>query len=111
MQVLVLTLCGLVGIAASASTVTEAPWREPGQIVGGDYLKHGTLRYTAEGREIVGRNRTCFNNRPLYCPQRDPGNLVARRGYRADGRELDESDRAITTLAATSPSLPRLRSQ
>ena len=90
MDVRDLTICGLLSVVAPVATGEEATWREPGQIVGGDYLKHGTLRYTAEGREIVGRNRTCFNNRPLYCPQRDPGNLVARRGYRADGRELDE---------------------
>ena len=48
----------------------EPPWREPGQTKDAEYLRTAALRYTAEGREIVGHNRTCFNNRPLYC---DPG--------------------------------------
>jgi len=38
-----------------------------------DYLKNGALRYAAEGREIVGCNRSCFNNRPLYCQPHDTG--------------------------------------
>jgi hypothetical protein len=54
----------IVSVPVSAD---EARWREPGQIVDADYLRHGVLRYAAEGREIVGRNKTCFNNRPLYC--------------------------------------------
>ncbi len=52
------------------TTLIEAPWREPGQTKDADYLQKAALRYAAEGREIVGRNRTCFNNRPLYC---EPG--------------------------------------
>jgi hypothetical protein len=73
MRNLALTLCGLLGMVAWAAAGEEATWREPGQVVDGDYLKRGTLRYTAEGREIVGRNRTCFNNRPLYCPPETDG--------------------------------------
>jgi len=42
---------------------------EPGQSCSAEWLKRGTLRYTAEGREIVGRNGTYFNNRPLHCEQ------------------------------------------
>jgi len=41
--------------------------------VSADYLKNGALRYAAEGREIVGRNRSCFNNRPLYCQPQETG--------------------------------------
>ncbi len=55
----------------------EPIWREPGQIVTADYLTNGVLRYSAEGREIVGRNRTCFNNRPLYCRPHDTGFVLA----------------------------------
>ena len=53
-----------------AAKLVEAPWREPGQTKDADYLQKAALRYSAEGRAIVGRNRTCFNNRPLYC---EPG--------------------------------------
>ena len=55
----------------------EAAWREPGQLPDAAYLRSGTLRYAAEGREIVGRNRTCFNNRPLYCPPNTEGVVLA----------------------------------
>ena len=41
-------------------------FREPGQIVDGTYRQDGTLRYTAEGRDIVGRGGEYYNNRPLY---------------------------------------------
>ncbi len=51
----------------------EQPWLEPGQVKDSEYLKHGALRYSAEDREIVGRNRTCFNNRPLYCQPDNSG--------------------------------------
>ena len=44
----------------------EIPWREPGQLKDPAYLKTAALRYSADNREIVGHNRTCFNNRPLY---------------------------------------------
>ena len=46
---------------------------------GGDaaYLRDGTLRYAAEGREIVGHNGTCFNNRPLYCQPNTEGVVLA----------------------------------
>ena len=54
-----------------AAMPNEPAWREPGQTKDPAYLRTAALRYSAEGREIVGRNRTCFNNRPLYC---DPGN-------------------------------------
>ena len=66
-QFLATTLCVVFAVVAKAAPIEEAPWREPGQIVTPDYLNNGTLRYAAEGREIVGRNRSCFNNRPLYC--------------------------------------------
>ncbi|MBZ5565743.1 MAG: DUF4450 domain-containing protein [Acidobacteriia bacterium] len=55
------------GLPVPAAEVNEAPWREPGQTKDAAYLRTAALRYTAEGREIVGHNRTCFNNRPLYC--------------------------------------------
>ena len=71
MRILALTLYGLFGMVASVAAAEEATWREPGQIVDADYLKHGKLRYTAEDREIVGHNRTCFNNRPLVLPAAD----------------------------------------
>lgn len=45
----------------------ETPWREPGQVKDPVYLKTAELRYAAADRAIVGHNRTCFNNRPLYC--------------------------------------------
>ena len=64
MRTLIIGCCALVNsLAASAEPI----WREPGQIVDAAYLENGSLRYSAEGREIVGRNGTCFNNRPLYC--------------------------------------------
>ena len=67
-KLFVTMLCGWLGVALAASVPgEEPPWREPGQAVSSHYLKQGSLRYTAEDREIVGRNRTCFNNRPLYC--------------------------------------------
>jgi hypothetical protein len=72
------TLCGLIGIAASvAGSADEGPWREPGQIVEDAYLVSGALRYAAQDRQIVGRNRTCFNNRPLYCESRTDGVALA----------------------------------
>jgi len=51
----------------------ELPWREPGQVKDEWYLHKGTLRYAAEDREIVGHNRSCFNNRPLYCRPESEG--------------------------------------
>jgi hypothetical protein len=53
-----------------AAKFVEAPWREPGQTEDPDYLQKTALRYSAEGRTIERRNRTRFNNRPLYC---EPG--------------------------------------
>ena len=50
-----------------AAELNEPPWREPGQTLDAAYLRTAALRYTAKGREIVGHNRTCFNNRPMYC--------------------------------------------
>ncbi|NQU41618.1 MAG: DUF4450 domain-containing protein [Lentisphaerae bacterium] len=52
-------------------------WREPGQIPDAAYLRSGTLRYDAEGREIVGRGGTGFNNRPLYCDLNSEGVVLA----------------------------------
>lgn len=49
-----------------AEPPAERPWREPGQIVSADYLAHGALRYSAAGGDIIGRNLSAFNNRPLY---------------------------------------------
>jgi hypothetical protein len=45
----------------------EPEWREPGQTKDPEYLRTAKLRYSADGYEVVGKNRTCFNNRPLYC--------------------------------------------
>jgi hypothetical protein len=84
------TLGGLLGVAvATSGPAEELPWREPGQVVSSAYLQQGTLRYTAEGREIVGRNRTCFNNRPLYCNPGTEG--VALAGDRPMVRLLANS--------------------
>jgi hypothetical protein len=66
-------LIGGLSAAAAAGPPDETPWREPGQVKDAAYLKTAALRYSAEGREIVGRNRTCFNNRPLYCQPHDTG--------------------------------------
>ncbi|MGD0896745.1 MAG: hypothetical protein ABR915_02845 [Thermoguttaceae bacterium] len=65
--VIAVVMAGRIAAATAAAPPDEKPWREPGQIVTADYLTSGALRYSAEGREIVGRNRTCFNNRPMYC--------------------------------------------
>ena len=86
---LVTMLCGWLGVAPATSVPGEEPWREPGQAVSSAYLKQGRLRYTAEGREIVGRNRTCFNNRPLYCNPGTEG--VALAGDRPMVRLLAKS--------------------
>lgn len=56
---------------------TEPAWREPGQTKDADYLRTAALRYSAEDREVVGRNRTCFNNRPLYCDPTADGVVLA----------------------------------
>ena len=61
----------------SALPLAEPPWREPGQTKDAAYLRSAALRYSAEGREIVGRNRTCFNNRPLYCEPATEGAVLA----------------------------------
>lgn len=66
----------------------EAPWREPGQVKDSEYLRTGKLRYSAEGREIVGYNRSCFNNRPLYCEP--PNDCVVLAGDRPFLRLLAE---------------------
>ena len=58
-------------------TPQEDPWREPGQTKDAGYLAKAALRYSAEGREIVGRNRSCFNNRPLYCEPETEGVVLA----------------------------------
>ena len=50
--------------------------REPGQHVDAAYRRDGTLRYEAEGREIVGRNGPYFNNRPLYCNLNNEGAVL-----------------------------------
>jgi len=68
--------------------VQEPIWREPGQAKDTAYLEAATLRYSAEGREVVGRNRSCFNNRPLYCPSRERGVVLA--GDRPFLRLLDD---------------------
>ena len=61
---------------ASPAKTQEAEGREPGQVVTPTYLRNGVLRYSAEGREIVGRNRPYFNNRPLYCEPRGGEGVV-----------------------------------
>ena len=68
-------IMGCCALANSLAVPAEPIWREPGQIVDPAYLRNGSLRYSAEGREIIGRNRTCFNNRPLYC-QSTSGEVV-----------------------------------
>jgi hypothetical protein len=55
----------------------EVPAREPGQIVTPAYLLGGALRYGAEGGDIVGRNGSHFNNRPLYGPANEGGAVLA----------------------------------
>jgi len=52
------------------------PLREPGQVVEAVYRREGRLRYAAENGEIVGRNGTYFNNRPLYCPANTDGAVL-----------------------------------
>jgi len=80
--VLMVLLPGGSALSAAAGAenpprLAEIPWREPGQVKDAAYLRDGALRYDAEGREIVGRNRTCFNNRPLYCPSPHDGVVLA----------------------------------
>lgn len=77
MRILALTLYGLFGMVALLAAAEEPRWREPGQIVDADYRRSGKLRYDAEDREIVGHNRTCFNNRPLYCQPQTDGVVLA----------------------------------
>ena len=76
MGALTMTCCGLMGLAAAAGP-GEPAWREPGQTKDPAYLRTAELRYTAQGREIVAHNRTCFNNRPLYCDPRSEGVVLA----------------------------------
>jgi hypothetical protein len=52
-------------------------WREPGQTKDAEFLASARLRYTAEGREIVGRDAGSLNNRPLYCQPQTPGVVLA----------------------------------
>ena len=65
------------GKSLAAAPLVEPEWREPGQTKDSDYLQKAALRYSAEGRAIVGRNRTCFNNRPLYCEPGTEGVVLA----------------------------------
>ncbi|MBI4028102.1 MAG: DUF4450 domain-containing protein [Verrucomicrobia bacterium] len=62
--------------ALNGLTSDVIAWREPGQRVDAAYLRDGALRYAAEDREIVGRNGTCFNNRPLHCEQNSEGAVL-----------------------------------
>jgi hypothetical protein len=64
---------GAYVVMSSIVSADERPWREPGQVKDAEYLRTATLRYSADDREIIGRNRTCFNNRPLYCQPHDTG--------------------------------------
>lgn len=61
----------------SGTLIESSLWREPGQIPDAAYLRTGTLRYAAEGREIVGQGGTRFNNRPLYCDLNSEGIVLA----------------------------------
>lgn len=61
----------------AAAPLFEPEWREPGQTKDAEYLRTAALRYSAEDREIVGHNRTCFNNRPLYCQPGTDGVVLA----------------------------------
>lgn len=72
-QTVVCWACGLVAVAAVATAVLrgappapEPAWREPGQVFTPEFLASGQLRYAADQGDIVGVNRTAFNNRPLY---------------------------------------------
>ena len=75
-------------LARRPAPAPEPVWREPGQAVTEAYRQTGALRYNAEGQEIVGRNRSCFNNRPLYCPA--SANGVVMTGDRPFVRLLAE---------------------
>jgi hypothetical protein len=80
-------VCGVVA-ASGDSTVAlhgappapEPAWREPGQVFTPEYLASGQLRYAAADGDIVGFNRTAFNNRPLYGISE--GRAVVRTGDR-----------------------------
>ena len=53
---------------ATPAVAGESPWRENrARRSSPRIFSMGPCGCSAEGREIVGRNRTCFNNRPLYC--------------------------------------------
>jgi len=56
-----------------SSPPPEPAWREPGQVKDPLYRRSGRLRYEAEADDIVGRNGSLFNNRPLYGPAPDRG--------------------------------------
>ncbi len=71
-----------------AHSTGERPWREPGQLKDRAYLKTAAQRYSAIDREIVGHNKTCFNNRPLYCEP--PNDCVILAGDRPFLRLLAE---------------------
>ncbi|MGC2404692.1 MAG: hypothetical protein WA510_33180, partial [Acidobacteriaceae bacterium] len=73
---------------AQASLYGERPWHEPGQLKDRAYLKTAAQRYSAIDREVVGHNRTCFNNRPLYCEP--PNDCVTLAGDRPFLRLLAE---------------------
>lgn len=66
-------VCGVVAASGDptvalhgAPPAPEPAWREPGQVFTPEYLASGQLRYAAADGDIVGFNRTAFNNRPLY---------------------------------------------
>lgn len=86
-------VCG-VAAAAVCSTAAlhgappapEPAWREPGQVFTPAFLASGQLRYAAHQGDIVGVNRTAFNNRPLYGIS--PGRAVVLVGDRPLVRQL-----------------------
>lgn len=77
---------GLVSALHAAPPAPEPAWREPGQVFTPEYLASGQLRYAASGGDIVGVNRTAFNNRPLYGIV--PGRAVVLTGDRPLVRQV-----------------------
>ncbi len=63
---LLAAVAAFVAVVHAAPPAPEPAWREPGQIFTPEYLAAGQLRYSAADCDIVGFNRTAFNNRPLY---------------------------------------------
>ena len=77
-HVLALTLFGLLGSGVFvAGRAKKPPGASRDRSSMPTISSTGRCDTTAEGREIVGRNRTCFNNRPLYCQPQTDGVVLA----------------------------------